>query len=171
MKLVGHRFTTPVGDVVVALDGSGALTRLDFEEPHGGLPPDLALAEEAGELVWSRRAAREVERQLRAYLRGRLREFDLPLAPAGTAFQRRVWKAVAAIPYGRTRTYAQVARTVQRPTAVRAVGRANATNRIAIVIPCHRLVGANGALTGYAAGIAVKRRLLDLESSARSVGA
>jgi methylated-DNA-[protein]-cysteine S-methyltransferase len=103
------------------------------------------------------RAARE---QLTAWFRGERTGFDLPLRPAGTPFQREVWRALAAIPHGETRSYAEVARAIGRPAAVRAVGAANARNPISIVVPCHRVVGASGDLTGYAGGLARKRWLL-----------
>jgi methylated-DNA-[protein]-cysteine S-methyltransferase len=104
--------------------------------------------------------------QLRAYFAGELREFDLPLAPRGTAFQRRVWAAVAAIPYGNTATYSEIAAAVCSPAACRAVGAANGRNPLPVIVPCHRVIGAAGALTGYGGGLARKRSLLDLEAGA-----
>lgn len=105
--------------------------------------------------------------QLRAYLAGERIDFDLPLDHVGTAFQLRVWQALREIPYGETRTYGWIAAQVGQPTAVRAVGLANARNPISIVVPCHRVVGASGRLTGYAGGLACKRALLDLEAGTR----
>ena len=105
----------------------------------------------------------EAERQLRAYFAGRLRAFDLPLRFGGTPFQQSVWRALGQIPSGETATYADIARAVGRPRAFRAVGMANHSNPISIVIPCHRVVGASGALTGYAGGLDAKRWLLDHE--------
>jgi AraC family transcriptional regulator of adaptative response/methylated-DNA-[protein]-cysteine methyltransferase len=107
----------------------------------------------------SRRVVQDVE----AYFAGELRSFDLPLAPCGTDFQKEVWGALAEIPYGETRSYADVAAALGRPKAVRAVGAANGMNALAIVVPCHRVVGADGRLTGYGGGLWRKRRLLDLE--------
>jgi methylated-DNA-[protein]-cysteine S-methyltransferase len=101
--------------------------------------------------------------QLRQYLAGGLDAFDLPLDPAGTAFQREVWFALAEIPYGRTESYRWLATRVGRPTATRAVGATNGRNPIPIVLPCHRVVGSNGSLTGYGGGLPLKRALLDLE--------
>ena len=101
---------------------------------------------------------------LLAYFAGERRDFDLPLAPAGTDFQRAVWDALRAVPYGQTRTYGEIATAVGRPKAVRAVGQANHVNPLPIFIPCHRVVGKNGALTGYAGGLDLKRALLALES-------
>lgn len=107
----------------------------------------------------------EAEKQLQAYFSGTRRDFDLPLAPVGTPFQRAVWDALRAIPYGETRTYAQLAASVGRPKACRAVGMANNRNPIAILIPCHRVIGADGSLTGYAGGLDAKKTLLALESA------
>jgi methylated-DNA-[protein]-cysteine S-methyltransferase len=101
--------------------------------------------------------------QLSAYFAGELDRFDLPLAPAGTEFQRQVWAEVARIPYGGTSTYSAVAAAVGRPSACRAVGAANGRNPLPIVVPCHRVVGAAGSLTGYGGGLERKRALLDLE--------
>ncbi|GAA2171232.1 methylated-DNA--[protein]-cysteine S-methyltransferase [Agrococcus versicolor] len=101
--------------------------------------------------------------QLHEYLAGDRRAFDLALDPVGTPFQLRVWHELRQIPYGETRTYGWIATRIGQPTAVRAVGLANGRNPISIVVPCHRVVGANGALTGYAGGVACKRALLDLE--------
>jgi methylated-DNA-[protein]-cysteine S-methyltransferase len=102
--------------------------------------------------------------QLADYFAGQLTEFDLPLAPAGTPFQRRVWAALQTIPYGQTWSYAQLAEKIGQATAVRAVGLANGRNPIALVIPCHRVIGSDGSLTGYGGGLDRKRFLLDLEA-------
>jgi len=106
---------------------------------------------------------RETARQLRQYFAGKRREFQIPLAPRGTPFQQQVWKALTRIPYGETRSYAQLARSIRRPRAVRAVGAANGRNPFAIIVPCHRLIGSDGSLTGFGGGLAAKRYLLDLE--------
>ena len=110
-----------------------------------------------------RRAGRLAPAQLREYFAGTRRTFDLPLAPRGTAFQQRVWAALRAIPYGETCTYGELAAAIGSPSASRAVGMANHHNPIPIVIPCHRVIGANGTLTGYAGGLEIKRKLLALE--------
>lgn len=102
--------------------------------------------------------------QLDEYFRGRRRSFDLTLDPVGTSFQREVWRALQAIPYGETRSYGEVARSIGRPGASRAVGAANGANPIPIVIPCHRVIGSAGSLTGFGGGLATKRFLLDLEA-------
>ena len=107
----------------------------------------------------------EAARQLRAYFAGALREFELPLDIEGTDFQKRVWGEVAAIPYGETRSYLQIAQALGSPRAVRAVGAANGANPVPIVVPCHRVIGARGKLVGYGGGLAMKKRLLELEGA------
>jgi methylated-DNA-[protein]-cysteine S-methyltransferase len=105
--------------------------------------------------------------QLEEYFRGERREFDLPLAPRGTEFQRRVWRRLQEIDYGTTTTYGALAQELGNPSASRAVGLANGSNPIPIVIPCHRVIGANGALTGFGGGLPIKSALLELERGAR----
>jgi methylated-DNA-[protein]-cysteine S-methyltransferase len=109
----------------------------------------------------------ETGHQLAAYFEGSLKTFDIPLDFKGTEFQKIVWAALLTIPFGETRSYGQIARQIGHPTAVRAVGAANGRNPISIVAPCHRVVGASGALTGFAGGLGAKRYLLDLEASSR----
>ena len=147
----------PVGDLLLAGDGQ-ALTRIEF---HGGRTKKLPLHE------WTRTATpfKEALRQLQAYFAGKLRKFELPLNPQGTEFQQSAWRALLDIPYGETRSYADVTRAIDRPKAVRAVGAANGQNPISIVIPCHRVVGSNGHLTGFGGGLDVKQQLLTLEGS------
>jgi methylated-DNA-[protein]-cysteine S-methyltransferase len=111
----------------------------------------------------------EAARQLRAYFAGELREFRLPLDLEGTEFQKRVWRQVQAIPYGETRSYLQIATALGSPGAVRAVGAANGANPVPIVIPCHRVIGAKGKLVGYGGGLALKKRLLELEGAQLSL--
>lgn len=108
---------------------------------------------------------REATRQLEAYFSGKLESFDLKLAPEGTEFQKSVWKALCKLPYGETRTYKDIAASVGKPKAYRAVGLANNRNPIAIIVPCHRVIGSNGKLTGYASGLDVKAFLLKLEEN------
>ena len=105
----------------------------------------------------------EAVRQLEAYFRGELREFQLPLDFEGTEFQKRAWRQLLTIPYGQTRSYSQIAKAIGSPQAIRAVGAANGANPIAIVVPCHRVIGANGKLVGYGGGLPLKKRLLELE--------
>lgn len=106
----------------------------------------------------------EAIRQLREYFDGVRRDFDLPLDPGGTPFQNRVWQALRTIPYGQTRSYADIARAVGAPNGFRAVGAANGRNPLPVVVPCHRVIASNGKLQGFAYGLEVKRRLLDLET-------
>ena len=133
----------------------------------------MCLTEQDGRLVrffWGRGKSEstplllEAERQLREYFLGQWKRFALPLAPAGTEFQRRVWSALADIPYGTTCTYGELAAQIGNPRACRAVGMANNRNPLPIFIPCHRVVGTGGNLTGYAGGLAIKATLLELES-------
>jgi len=107
---------------------------------------------------------RRAAAQLAEYFAGARRDFDVPLAPRGTGFQQRVWRELAKIPYGQTRSYGELARSLGRPTASRAVGAANGRNPISILVPCHRVVAGTGALTGYAGGLAAKRWLLEHEA-------
>ena len=103
--------------------------------------------------------------ELKAFFAGRLREFHVPLDMQGTDFQMDVWRQLLKIPYGETRSYAQIADAIGRPKAVRAVGAANGSNPVAIVVPCHRVIGTNGKLTGYGGGLPLKKRLLELEGA------
>ena len=113
---------------------------------------------------------REAQKQLEDYVAGTRTSFDLPLAPEGTDMQKQVWTFLQTIPCGETRSYQEVARAIGRPTASRAVGAANGRNPLWIVIPCHRVIGSNGELTGYAGGIERKKRLLELEARERQTG-
>lgn len=111
------------------------------------------------------RAFPDAVEQLGAYFAGELKHFDLPLEFRGTEFQRRVWTALSTIPYGETRSYGEIAEQIGSPTAYRAVGLANGHNPIAIIVPCHRVIGANGSLTGFGGGLIRKRTLLDMEKN------
>lgn len=147
---------TPVGPITLtATDEAVIGLRFGTAVPEGSLL--CSEEEEAAPLL------REAAAQLREYFTGARRAFTLPLAPAGTAFQQRVWKALRTIPCGETRTYKQIAEQIGRNRAYRAVGMANNRNPIAILIPCHRVIGHDGRLTGYAGGLGIKERLLDLE--------
>ncbi len=149
---------SPVGPLTLVAE-NGELTGLYFgTHQHApsldslGAPGDPAAAPFAA-----------AASQLAAYFAGELTSFDLPLAPAGSEFQLSVWAALRTIPYGQTRSYGQLARQIGRSTASRAVGLANGRNPIAVVIPCHRVIGSDGSLTGYGGGLDRKRYLLDLE--------
>ena len=110
------------------------------------------------------RAIAAVRKQVKEYCAGKRTEFDLELAPRGTEFQQSVWHALLAIPYGETRSYGEIARTIGQPTAARGVGAANGSNPIALIVPCHRVIGADGSLTGYGGGLPLKRKLLAHEA-------
>jgi len=138
-----------------------------------GHPADVGAAfrRSSGNNDWRRddRAFDDVVSQLEEYFEGRRREFQLALAPEGTPFQLRVWKALLDIPYGETISYGELAERIGQPSASRAVGLANGSNPIPIVIPCHRVIGSNGKLTGYGGGLAIKERLLALERGDRTL--
>lgn len=146
-------FDTPLGQMAMGEEGD-ALTRLWL--PNQGYPK---LPQQETPLLL------EGKRQLLEYLQGLRREFSLPFAPEGTPFQRKVWQALEAIPYGETRSYQDIAVAVDNPKGVRAVGGANNRNPLPIFIPCHRVVGVKGQLTGYAGGLPLKEALLELERS------
>ena len=144
-------YDTDIGPVTVS-ETDGKLTMLSFGciDMPGGSRRETDLL-------------RKAYRQLCEYLTGKRRDFQLPLCPKGTPFQQQVWQSLREIPYGETVSYKTLAEKIGKPKACRAVGMANHRNPIAIVIPCHRVVGADGSLTGYAGGLALKRRLLELE--------
>lgn len=146
---------SPVGKLLLAADERG-LRFLLFAE--GRTPPRIQPG-------WKHDSSllQGPMRQLRAFFAGELHRFDLPLAPEGTEFQKRVWDALLEIPFGETTSYGELARRLGNPTASRAVGLANGSNPIAIIIPCHRVIGSNGKLTGYGGGLPNKRWLLDFE--------
>jgi methylated-DNA-[protein]-cysteine S-methyltransferase len=150
---------TPIGRLLFVARGAAPAEHLCgvYMEDHAGAP-----LHDAG---WVQDEARfaDVRRQMKEYFAGVRTSFDLPLSPEGTPFQRRVWNALLEIPYGETITYAELARRIGAPKGSRAVGGANARNPISIVVPCHRVVGSDGSLTGYAGGEDRKRWLLDLE--------
>lgn len=145
-------YETPYGPIGIA-EREGKLTHIFFAKTVR--PKDFVLEET--ELL------QEAAKQLLEYFAGERRIFQLPLAPEGTPFQREVWQALLEIPYGETRTYSQVAQQIGRPRAVRAMGRANGLNPASIIIPCHRVLGMDGSLTGYAGGLPMKEALLRME--------
>ena len=152
--------STPVAELLLVADGDGALVGVHFQ-------PDRRWGMTVGEgWVHDPAALAPAAEQLAAYFAGELTRFDLPLAPVGTPFQRAVWDELLAIPYGGTTSYRELAEMLGRPGSARAVGSANARNPLAIVVPCHRVVGTDRSLTGYAGGLDVKRALLRLESGA-----
>lgn len=152
-----HRIhVTPAGMYVIVVDDAGAVTGV-YRAGQAHLPPESAWGERDDE------AAADAVAQLDEYFAGTRTEFSLPLAPHGTDFQKDVWAALARIPYGQTRTYGEVAAALGRPGSNRAVGAAVGRNPLSIVVPCHRVMGAAGAMTGYAGGVETKALLLDLE--------
>ena len=151
---------TPLGGLGVAWSAAG-LRRIWFAGADSAAPVPAE---------WQRLAepAFGAGEQLAAWFAGERTAFDLPLDAGGTPFQRRVWQALTEIPYGSTSTYGEIARGLGRPRAARAVGGANNRNPLPVVVPCHRVIGAGGSLTGYAGGLRIKRFLLDLEAGSRS---
>jgi methylated-DNA-[protein]-cysteine S-methyltransferase len=141
------RFETPFGPAWASVDANGAVSVFNFGtggEGGGGTNAEVA-------------------RQVDEFFAGKRLAFDFPLAPKGSEFQKRVWAELVKIPFGETISYGELARRMGNPAASRAVGRANATNPIAVIVPCHRVIGANGKLTGYAGGIELKDKLLAWE--------
>ena len=151
------RFDTPLSEIILAGDEEGLkhLILKTGEERNGvEIKPD-----------WRQNDAffAETVEQLRDYITGRRKDFDITIDPAGTDFQKQVWEELRRIPYGETRTYGEIAAAIGKPAAARAVGAANGRNPIALIIPCHRVNGHDGKLTGYAYGIRLKQQLLELE--------
>lgn len=155
---------SPLGDLLLVRGGRDAATGT----PGGLTGVFLPTGRHARTMRdgWRRddAAFEDVRGQLDQYFAGERREFALPLRAAGTAFQQRVWTALADIPYGRTATYATIAAAIGAPTAFRAVGLANSQNPLSVIVPCHRVIGANGSLTGYSGGLAAKQWLLSHEA-------
>jgi methylated-DNA-[protein]-cysteine S-methyltransferase len=160
MRLTRYRTVgSPVGLLILACQGD-CLTNLVMEDTAHP-PSDVSQwIEDAGALP-------DVVAQLAAYFAGERTGFDVTLGPAGTSFQQRVWDALSEIPYGETRSYGEIARRIGQPGAARAVGLASGRNPILVLVPCHRVIGVNGAITGYAGGLQAKRALLDLEQARR----
>lgn len=153
-----HLMDSPIGVLTLLSDGS-CLTGLYMGDHTGA----------AAAVAGSRRSSTAfsaVHEQLEEYFAGRLQTFEVPTAAHGTVFQQKVWSALCTIPYGTTATYRYIAEQIGAPRAVRAVGLANGRNPISIIVPCHRVIGANGSLTGYGGGLDRKRALLDLEAAA-----
>ena len=155
MTMFYDTIPTPIGDLRLIGDGTH-LVHIDL--PQARRPLGIAAGWQRNEAMFATARA-----QFDAYFAGTLQTFDLPLAPRGTAFQRGVWDALCGIGYGETISYAELARRVGNPNASRAVGLANGANPLSIVVPCHRVIGANGSLTGYGGGIEAKKWLLALE--------
>ena len=150
-----HHYQSPIGVLEIKTDGR-AITNLDFLKDA-----PVTQQSSADSLV------KETCKQLDEYFAGKRQTFDLPLAPQGTSFQQTAWKQLQKIPYGQTISYSQEAKAIGHPKACRAVGSANGKNPIAIIIPCHRVIAADGGLGGYASGLDIKMRLLELEKGYR----
>ena len=151
--LIFEFLDTPVGRLRLLSDGT-ALTRIEFANRHS---TDGRRGHDA--------VIERTRQQLQQYFAGQRQQFDLPLEAGGTAFQRQVWRALAEIPFGALRSYRDIARRIGNERAVRAVGAANGRNPIPVVVPCHRVIGSDGSLTGFTGGLAVKRALLQLEGA------
>jgi len=147
-------YKTPIGKLGV-VETNGAVSHILFED--GALLPDCVKKETP--------LIKKMNVQLKEYFEGTRKKFDIPLHLEGTEFQKKVWRALIKIPYGKTCSYKDIAEKINNPKGMRAVGMANNKNKIPIVIPCHRVIGANGTLIGYAGGLPIKQLLLDLESS------
>ncbi len=152
------KLSSPVGDLYLAA-GIQGLTDLTLQKERIG---EIGKTEQS-DVNQAQEILLKVRQQLEEYFAGRRHQFDVPLAPKGTEFQKQVWQALINTQHGETLSYGDIANNIHRPKAVRAVGAANATNRIAVIIPCHRIIGKSGKLTGYAYGLEMKRFLLDLE--------
>ena len=148
---------TPIGTLRLVSDGTH-LVAIEFEGQHDIKPDE----QETGDAVLAACCS-----QLREYFAGQRQHFDLPLAARGTDFQRAVWRALAEIPYGESHSYRDIAKAIGKPPAVRAVGAANGRNPLPVVVPCHRVIGSDGSLTGFAGGLQAKRWLLRLEGALR----
>jgi len=146
---------SPVGRLRLVSDGA-SLIAIEFENQQN------SIGEGAERVDAVLTACRD---QLKEYFAGTRRQFDIPLAPSGTAFQKSVWQALSGIPYGQLRSYRDIAEILNKSRAVRAVGAANGRNRLPIVVPCHRVIGSDGSLTGFAGGLDAKRALLKLEGA------
>lgn len=160
MSCAYKTFDSPVGKLKLVARGS-KLAAILWENDKPGRVRLGPMREDEGSPVLA-----QAERQLDEYFAGKRSRFDLPLEFAGTVFQRKVWQALLTIPFGETRSYTDIAKQIGSAKAVRAVGAANGRNPISIVVPCHRVIGASGDLTGFAGGVDVKRKLLDLECGA-----
>ncbi|PWW46259.1 methylated-DNA--[protein]-cysteine S-methyltransferase [Melaminivora alkalimesophila] len=164
MSLVSTHIPTPLGDMLAVASPEG-LCLLEFVG-QGGVERELAQVEAARggpAVAGSSPILAQAARELDEYFAGRRRQFCVPLDLVGTPFQRSVWQALLDIPWGETRSYAEQSRAIGRPTAMRAVAAANGNNKVSIIVPCHRVIGSNGTLTGYGGGVQRKRALLALE--------
>jgi methylated-DNA-[protein]-cysteine S-methyltransferase len=158
---------SPCEPLFCVVDERGRVVHVEFAKGRSPAEVRAAMADEGYETTDSRERTIELRRQLEQYFTGERQDFDLELAPRGTDFQLAVWRALREIPYGVTRSYGELAAMLGRPSASRAVGRANATNPIPVIVPCHRVIGADGSLTGFGGGLQAKSALLELEARHR----
>jgi len=163
-KIYYSSFYSPFLKEVYVASTSKGICMVDFVTSEGAFLKELKDTF-PGEIVRDDRKNKKVLAQLEKYARGELKHFDCSLDLRGTPFQRKVWRALGRIPYGRTRSYREVARAIGHPKAFRAVGNANGRNPIPIILPCHRVVESNGGLGGFGHGLKVKRQLLDFEAA------
>jgi len=161
MKRFWSVITSPFGNFAAWVDGEGQLIRF-FLTAHGAARVDSGAEENARKLS-------PVQRQVNEYATGARRDFDFELAAEGPDFHRIVWQALRDIPFGQTTSYGELAKRIGHPGAARAVGAANGSNPIGLIVPCHRVIGADGSLTGYAGGLPLKRRLLEHEARVAGV--
>jgi len=164
MRQFYDTFSTPVGDFSIAIDANGSVIATAF-----GALPELRERFAADEVVQDPARVATARAEVTAYFAGKSDAFTLKLAPSGTPFQQSVWAALQRIPFGQTRSYGELATELGNPGASRAVGRANATNPIALIVPCHRVIGGDGAMTGFAFGEEIKRWLLAHEATSSPV--
>lgn len=161
---------SPAGLLTFATDERGALIWLQFVDGEYELTVEQELERESFSVEQDQDITAGARTQLQEYYAGTRQKFDVPFVLTGSEWQKAVWQALTRIPFGETRSYAEVAAMVGRPKAARAVGRANATNRLPVVVPCHRVIGADGSLTGFAGGTHLKTRLLEHEARALTGG-
>lgn len=170
MKVYVDTVESPAGELAFAVDGDGALVALHFVEGDGDRGLEESLEDEGFAVSRDEGRTAGAREELREYYAGERREFGLPLQLVGSEWQKAVWRELTRIPYGETRSYGQIADRLDRPGAARAVGRANATNRLPLVVPCHRVIAADGTLGGFNGGLHIKERLLEHERGVVDAG-
>lgn len=169
MEAYVETIASPAGPVAFAVNDEGALLWVKFTEGHYARTIEDELAREGYRVAMGPQRTAWAREELSEYAEGARHTFDIPLVLVGSEWQKIVWRTLTSIPFGETRTYGQIAAMIDRPNAARAVGRANATNRLPLVVPCHRVIGADGSLTGFAGGTHLKTRLLAHEATARDM--
>jgi len=170
MTVYVDKVGSPAGELHFAVDGEGALVALHFAEGDGVYGMEEALEDEGFEVSHDEGKTARAREELREYYAGERREFGLPVLLVGSEWQKAVWRELTRIPYGETRSYGEIADRLDRPGAARAVGRANATNRLPLVVPCHRVIAADGTLGGFNGGLHLKERLLEHERRVMAAG-